>query len=155
MNERTLEWMAVCGESIGHKIGRSLAIAATVICLLWTFLTFQIVFMIATVLFGVLSYWLNTHSYIEYEYSFFSDELEIAAIYNKARRKQKMTCKLSEVEYAVKGIDKKENVKYFCNQKNVDDIYTLVLNQEGKRTSVVVEQQPEFIQILKMKQKLH
>ncbi len=35
MNEKPMEWMAVCGEGMGHKLGRIVSLAAAVACFLF------------------------------------------------------------------------------------------------------------------------
>jgi hypothetical protein len=154
MNEKRLEWMSVCEESIGHRFGRVAALAAVIILAVWTFMTMSLIFIVLTVVSGGLYYWLQLGRYLEYEYCYFSDDMEIALIYNKARRKKKMSLTLQEVEYVVKGVEKKEITRYFCNQNKVNDLYTLVLNKEGKRTAVVMEPCPEFLEVLQMKRKI-
>lgn len=154
MNEKPLEWMAQCGESVGHKFGRIAALAAAVAMFLFFSISGSIISLIILVLFGVLFAWLQTHAFVEYEFNYFSDEMDISAIYNKARRKKKMTLRMSDVEYMVKKIEPQQVTKYFCNKANVSDIYTLVTNQDNKRTAVVIEADPEFVKVMETKRKV-
>lgn len=154
MNEKPLEWMAQVGEGAGHKLGRIAALAAAVAMFLFFALSGSIIAMIVLVLFGILFMWLQTHAYVEYEFSYFSDEMDISAIYNKARRKKKMSLKMSDVEYMVKKIEPQQVTKYFCNKNNVSEIYTLVANIQDKRTAIVIEAAPEFVKIMQTKRKV-
>ena len=58
------------------------------------------------------------------------------------------------MEYMVKKVEPQQNTKYFCRRENEGMIYTLVVNQEGKRTAVVMEAAPEFVKIMEMKHKV-
>ena len=154
MNEKPLEWMIDCGESMGHKIGRVASLAAAIMLFLFFFMTGQLFALIGLVIFGILFAWLQTHAYVEYEFCYFSDEVDVAVIYNRARRKKKMRFTLAEVEYMVKKVEKQENTKYFCNKDNLGSLYTIVLNQDGKRTAVVTEAEPEFVKVMEMRRKV-
>lgn len=154
MNEKPLEWMAECGESSGHRIGRVIALGAAAAMFVFFILTFQLFAMIGTVIFGGLYAWLHIHAFVEYEFCYFSDEVDVAVIYNRARRKKKMNFQIGDVEYMVKKVEPQETTKYFCDKKNVSSIYTLVLNQNGKRMAVVMEAAPEFIKAMEMRRKI-
>lgn len=153
MNEKPLEWMAVCGESMGHKLGRYVTLMLAVVCFLMI-LPFSWIGLIGAVVFAVLYAWMQRHAYVEYEYNYFSEDMEISAIYNRARRKRKMRFTLSDAEYMVKKIEPHEVTKYFCNKNDEGSLYTLVVNQDGKRTAVVMEAIPEFVKVLEMKRKV-
>lgn len=153
MNEKPLEWMAVCGESVGHKFGRYVSLLLAIMCLL-IISPITLLGLVGVIAFGVLYAWLQMHAYVEYEYNYFSEDMDISAIYNRARRKKKLSFTLSDVEYMVKKIDPQEVTKYFCNKNAQGNIYTLVVNLEGKRTAVVMEAIPEFVKVLEMKRKV-
>lgn len=154
MNEKPLEWMAVCGESAGHKLGRIAALAAAVALFLFFFLTGQLFALIGLAVFGALYAWLQMRAFVEYEFCYFSDDVDISAIYNRARRKKKMSFTLADVEYMVKKVEPQQVTKYFCNKSESEKLYTLVLNQEGKRTAVVMEADPGFVKVMEMKRKV-
>lgn len=154
MNEKPLEWMTECGESAGHKIGRIAALAGAAVLIIWFFLTLQLFALIGAAVLGVLFAWLNMHAFVEYEFCYFGGDLDVSVIYNRARRKKKFSCTLEEVEGMVKRMDKKDNTLYFCNKGNISDIYTMAVNQNGKRTALVMEPVPEFIQVMQTKRKL-
>ena len=153
MNEKPLEWMTVCGEGMGHKLGRYVSLVLAIVCFLFvspiTWLG-----LIGVVAFGALYAWLQMHAFVEYEYNYFSDDMDISAIYNRARRKKKLSFTLSDVEYMVKKIEPQEVTKYFCDKNAQGNIYTLVLNLDGKRTAVVMEAIPEFVKVLEIKRKV-
>lgn len=154
MNEKPMEWMAVYGESILHRMGRILALAAAVAAFLFFILTGLLAAMIAAAVLALIFLWLQLHAFTEYEFCYFADEIDVAAIYNRARRKKKMTIRLEDVEYMVKKEDPQESTKYFCNKNNLGSIYTLVVNDQGKRTGIVMEAEPEFVKIMEMKRKV-
>ena len=153
MNEKPLEWMAVCGESMGHKVGRYAILFLAVVCFL-VIMPITWIGIIGVIGFGVLFAWLQTHAYVEYEYNYFSDDMDISAIYNRARRKKKLSFSLSDVEYMVKKVEPQEVTKYFCNKNEQGNIYTMVVSVDGKRTAVVIEAIPEFVKVLEMKRKV-
>lgn len=153
MNEKPLEWITEVGESSLHKAARYLCLAATIFCFM-ALTVAGIIAIAATIVFGILLAWLWTHSFVEYEYNYFSEDMEISAIYNKSRRKKKLRFTLSDVEYAVKRVETKETTKYFCRKEDTGNLYTLVVNQDGKRMAVVIEGLPEFTKVLEMKRKL-
>lgn len=154
MNEKPLEWMIDCGESMGHKTGRIASLAAAIMLFLFFSMTGQLFALIGLIIFGILFAWLQTRAYVEYEFCYFSDDVDIAAIYNRARRKKKMSFTLADVEYMVKKVEKQENTKYFCNKDAMGNLYTIVLNQDGKRTAVVLEADPAFVKIMEMRRKV-
>ncbi len=154
MNEKPLEWMVEYGESIGHKIGRIASLAAAIMLFLLFLMSGQLFMLIGLVIFGVLFAWLQIHAFVEYEFCYFSDEVDVAAIYNRARRKKKMHFRLADVEYMVKKIETGEVTKYFCDKSNVGGIYTLMMNLDNKRTAVVMEADPAFVKAMEMKRKV-
>ena len=154
MNEKPMEWMAVCGEGIGHKIGRFLSLLVAILAFLLFMMSGQFLIVLVAVAFGVLCAWLWMHAYVEYEFCHFDGDVDIAAIYNRARRKKKMSFKLEDVEYMVKKLEPQQTTKYFCKKNNLGGLYTLVVNQEGKRIAVVMEACPEFVKIMEMKRKV-
>ncbi len=154
MNEKPMEWMAVCGEGMGHKLGRIVSLAAAVACFLFFVLTSRLFAVVGAALFAILYSWMQTHAFVEYEFCYFDGDLDVAAIFNKARRKKKMSIRLEDMEYMVKKVEPQQNTKYFCRRENEGMIYTLVVNQEGKRTAVVMEAAPEFVKIMEMKHKV-
>ena len=153
MNEKPMEWMTVCGEGTAHKIGRIASLAVAIICFFLMILSGQTLIMVGTLVFAGLFAWMQTHSFVEYEFCYFADEVDVAVIYNRARRKRKMRFGLEEVEYMVKRLESLDVMKYFC-PKGVEGIYTLVLNQDGKRTGLVMEADPEFVKVMEMKRKV-
>lgn len=153
MNEKPLEWMAVCGESMGHKFGRYVILFLAVVCF-FMIMPLTWIGIIGVIGFGVLYAWMHMHAYVEYEYNYFSDDMDISAIYNRARRKKKLSFSLSDVEYMVKKVEPQEVTKYFCNKNEQGNIYTMVVSLDGKRTAVVMEAIPEFVKVLEIKRKV-
>lgn len=154
MNEKPMEWMAVCGEGIGHKIGRFLSLAVAILAFLLFMMSGQLLIVLVAVAFAALFAWLQTHAFVEYEFCYFDGDIDVAAIYNRARRKKKMSFKVADVEYMVKKLEPQQTTKYFCRKNNLGSLYTLVVNQDGKRMAVVMEACPEFVKIMEMKRKV-
>lgn len=153
MNEKPIEWMTDCGESAGHMIGRTISLVLAVISLLITISGYPIM-LIPLIVFGVLFALLQMSARVEYEFCYFSDDVEVSAIYNRARRKKKMSFSLSEVEYIVKRVEKQEVTRYYCRKSDISNLYTLVVNKDNKRTALVMEVVPEFLKVLQMKGKV-
>lgn len=154
MNEKPLEWISVYGEGTGHKIGRISSLAAAIVIFVFSFLTLQLVMFIVAVAFGALYAWLQMHAFTEYEFCYFDDEIDVAAIYNRARRKKKMSFRAENIDYMVKKVEPQQVTKYFADTANMGNIYTLVANLDGKRTAIVMESDPEFTKIMEMKRKV-
>lgn len=154
MNEKPLEWLIDCGESTGHKIGKIASLTAAILCMFFSMVAGWLA-LIGMVLFGVIFAMMQRKAYVEYEFFHFDGDIRVAAIYNRARRKNKMSFTVSDVEYMVKKIEKQEVTKYFCNPaQDMGNIYTMVLNKDGKRTAIVMEADPEFVKIMERKRKV-
>ena len=139
---------------MGHKIGRISSLAAAIVVFVLSFLTLQLVFFIVAVVLGALYAWLQMHAFVEYEFCYFDDEIDVAAIYNRARRKKKLSFRMENIDYMVKKVEPQQVTRYFANTANMGNIYTLVANLDGKRTAIVMESDPGFTKILEMKRKL-
>ena len=111
--------------------------------------------MLIFAVFAIAFAWLQPHSSKEYEYSYFAEELEITAVYNKSSRsKKKVLIQLKDVDYMVKKIEQADVVKLFCTGKNISETYSLVMNKDGKRTAYVIEAEPEFVKVMESKRKV-
>lgn len=154
VNEKPLEWLIDCEESTGHKIGRVASLIMAIVLFLFFSMSGQLFALIGLVIFAVIFILLQRKAYVEYEFFHFDGDIRISAIYNRARRKNKMKFTVSDVEYMVKKIEKQEVTKYFCIPDDMGNIYTMVLNQDGKRTAVVMEADPEFVKIMERKRKI-
>lgn len=154
MTEKPLEWISVFGESTAHKLGRFASIIIGVILLLMYSVVRQIPILLIGAVLVFLFIWMQIHAFVEYEFCYFDGDIDVSAIYNRARRKQKMTFKLDEIDYMVKKVEPQEVTKYFCNKSNQGNVYTIVANLNGKRTALVLESDPEFTKILEMKHKV-
>lgn len=154
MNEKPLEWMAVCGEGKGHKILRIGALVIAFLIFVFMIMTGAAIGIVGVIVFAGISGLLQMHAYVEYEFCYFGDEVDVAAIYNKARRKKKMSFSIADVEYMVKKLEKQETTKFFCKKEDNGSVYTMVVNQNGKRTAVVLEADPEFVKAMEMRRKI-
>ena len=154
MNETPLEWIAECGESMGHRLGRFASLGAAVALFLFYAMSRQLFALIGLALFAGLFAWMQMHAFLEYEFCYFDGDVDVAAIFNRARRKKKMHFHLDDVEYMVKKIDPQQETKYFCSKRDGGSVYTLITNQEGKRTAIVLEADPAFVKVMEMKRKV-
>lgn len=154
MNEKPMEWMTDCGESTGHKLGRIVSLAAAVALFLFYLLSMRLFALVGVLIFGVLFAWMQMHAFVEYEFCYFSGEIDVAAIYNRARRKKKMTIRLEDVEYMVKKIEPQQDTKYFCRKEDTGSTYTMVVNANGKRCAVVLEAEPAFVKVMEAQRKV-
>ena len=154
MNEKPMEWMTDCGEGMGHKLGRFASLAGAILMFFYYAFSSMILVLIVAALLGGLCAWMWMHAFIEYEFCYFDGEMDVAAIFNRARRKKKMTIRMDDVEYMVKKIEPGQNTVYFCRKEENGNIYTLSVNAGGKRTAVVMVAIPEFVKVIEMKHKL-
>lgn len=154
MNEKPLEWMTDCGESLPHKIGRLACLAVAVLMFVLSVMTWKGLFLLIMLVFIGLFAWLQTHAFIEYEFSYFADEMEIAAVYNKSSRKQKMSFQAEDIEYMVKRVDQQQTMKYFCPKDMLQQAYTIVVNKDGKRMGIVMEADPAFVKEMEIRRKV-
>lgn len=102
MNEKPLEWMTVCGESLLHKIVRIGLLVIAFILFFLMLMSGATIAVIGVVIFAGASGLMQMYANVEYEFCYFGDEVDVAAIYNKARRKKKFNFSLNDVEYMVK-----------------------------------------------------
>lgn len=155
LNDKPIEWLIFYGENAAHKFIRILSAVAAVLLFLIYFLLGGFSLMLIFAVFAIAFAWLQTHSSKEYEYSYFAEELEITAVYNKSSRsKKKVLIQLKDVDYMVKKIEQADVVKLFCTGKNISETYSLVMNKDGKRTAYVIEAEPEFVKVMESKRKV-
>lgn len=156
MEGKALEWITIRAESVSGKIIRFIAMGALIVNVLLALLTYQLMFFVIAIVFGALYFYLWMNQFIEYEFCFVMGELEIVKVFNHRRRKKKFNCTLDEIEYIIKGV-KKENAgqsfSYYVRGEE-EKVYTLVINKAGKRTSIIMEAEQEFINELQRLRKV-
>jgi hypothetical protein len=84
---------------------------------------------------------------VEYEYVFTSGELDIDAIYDKARRKRVFSANIKQVELMAHIDDKNHEAAFSTAQETRDysggtpgpNTYAFLTNHEGKKIKVIIE----------------
>ncbi|MCL2572770.1 MAG: DUF6106 family protein [Defluviitaleaceae bacterium] len=102
-------------------------------------------FIVAGVVFG--AWFLLSLIKREYEYSFTAGELDIDVIYNRSRRKRKLSIRVNDIEIMAHIDDKAHSGAFQGTQITKDyssgvsgpDTYIFMINHENKRTKVIIE----------------
>lgn len=154
MNEKAIEWAVEIPENKGHKLRRILSLLIAVIIFIFYTMTGIPIGLIGVIVFACISGWLQMNANVEYVCYYTNEVLEITPLYNRVRHGKKITYSINEIEYLVKGMEVQEITKYFCKKESVTDIYTLVVQKEGRKIAVVLETVPAFIDIMKARHKV-
>ena len=92
---------------------------------------------------------------VEYEYSLFNNDFEIAAIYNKENRKNKLKIDINNIKIIEPIHSEKltryqpvKNYNYTSYQRDAN-IYVLILNQNKSIYSVLIEPDPTTLNYIK------
>lgn len=72
----------------GHKAGMIAFFVLTCLCLVLCMFVSPIIFLVPTIIFGVIWYLFAFRSEVEYEYTYYDGDLRFAKIKNKAKRKK-------------------------------------------------------------------
>lgn len=154
MNEKAIEWAVKVPESIGHKIVRiTFLLIATAILVVYT-LTGVPIGLAGVIIFSCISGWMQMNANVEYICYYFNEVLEITPLYNRTRHGKKLTFPIENILYMVEGIESQENMKYFCKKKGAEDVYTLAIHQDDKQMAVVLEMEPDFVDIMQNRGKV-
>ena len=109
-------------------------------------------FLIITVICAVVWIVLFRNRKTEYEFEYFSGDLNIFKISNASRRKKKFSCTLDNINYIRKGIDEQNPmIKFYFSPENV---YTMQVNNSQGKNNIILEGDERFIQILEQERKL-
>ena len=101
----------------GHKIGMIVFFVLTCLCLLLSMFVTPIIFLVPTILFGVIWYLFAFRSEVEYEYTYYDGDLRFAKIKNKSKRKKIANINMEDVmTIAPKG---DRSVYKYENDKNI------------------------------------
>lgn len=153
LKKSRFEWACKGSESSLQKFLRNFAQWA---CILFGFMTiflmWYIPFLIITVICAVVWIVLFRNRKTEYEFEYFSGDLNIFKISNASRRKKKFSCTLDNISYIRKGIDEQNPmIKFYFNPENV---YTMQVNNSQGKNNIILEGDERFIQILEQERKL-
>ena len=72
----------------GHKAGMIAFFVLTCLCLVLSMFVSPVMFLVPTIIFGVIWYLFAFRSEVEYEYTYYDGDLRFAKIRNKAKRKK-------------------------------------------------------------------
>ena len=97
MNDSVIEVLVDQKTTVGIKVLKVVLIAATVLMAIWS-LFFGIVALLIAVLLGVAAYFVGLRTKIEYEYTYFSKELDVDVIYSMQKRKKVTSYDLTKLE---------------------------------------------------------
>ncbi|MCD8365696.1 MAG: hypothetical protein LUC83_07800 [Clostridiales bacterium] len=152
LNEKPIEWITKVEENPLHRIARIFCLVAAVFGIaVFLFISPMIILFAAFCVFLILFLLLQIRATVEYEFTFLSDELRVVVIYNRRRRKDRMVVRLNEIQYMIKKIEKGEEAVYCCDKRDDDRTYTLVFSRDGQRMHLVLQPDPDFVELLKMR----
>lgn len=135
MRDEIVEVLVKCKTNLGL---RAFAIILFILCGLAAVLGmfgYGLVGFIAAIVFGIMGYFANSNSQVEYEYTYCDKELDIDAIYSQTKRKHITTLELGKMEALVRVGSGKMNEysrrqcvtkDYSTKNKNTaDNVYAL------------------------------
>ncbi len=155
MVDKSIEWLNKIGESFGHLFLRVLCIVLMVVSLVLLVIAYSWVPLICAGAFLALFIILNLRHYVEYEFIFLADELRVTTIYNRRRRKKKMTIPLAKIERLAPDARGVERVEYLCSSKATENVYALIYNSDAGRRAIVMQADEDFVNLMKMRRKLY
>lgn len=154
MNEKAIEWTVEVPESKVHKFRRMISLIIAVIIFVFYTMTGIPVGLIGVIVFACISGWMQMNANVEYVCYYANEVLEITPLYNRTRHGKSMTFSINEIEYLVKGMESREITRYFCKKEEVTDVYTLLVQKEEQKIAVVLEADPDFVELMKARHKV-
>ncbi len=98
MNESYKELLVKKEQKIRDKVLCKLCMGLAIFSGFMTLLTMSAIFLAATVVFGVLTYFVNQWTDVEYEYLYLDREITIDKIMAKTKRKRMVTLQVDKME---------------------------------------------------------
>lgn len=98
MNDSYKELLVKKDKGIKEKLIRVVCVIPTVLVVLLTFLTYNMIFFIVAIGLGVLDYFIFQWTDIEYEYLYLDKEITVDKIMAKTRRKRVTTIDVNKIE---------------------------------------------------------
>ncbi len=154
MNEKPIEWFTTLGEGILHRIAFWVCLVAMIVAFFFAFLTLAALLLIPAGVFTVLFLLLFFFRYKEYAFVLIGDDMRVSTVYNKNRRRKKMEFSLSQVERMERGVSSYGKMVYLCRRRHKENLYTVIVHQGQDRTALVMEPDPEFVELMKRKRLL-
>ena len=98
----------------GHKAGMIAFFVLTCLCLVLSMFVSPVMFLVPTIIFGVIWYLFAFRSEVEYEYTYYDGDLRFAKIRNKAKRKKIAYLSMDDVlTIAPKALGRAEHFAVF------------------------------------------
>lgn len=155
MSENYMELLVKKENTFKDTLARSLCIAITAVAVLLA-MAGGIVFLIAAVVLGLLTYfvWLNTD--LEYEYLYVDKELQIDKIMAKTKRKKVATFEIERMEILAPAnshrLDSYKNRTFkesdYSSRRKMQPDTRLVMIYNGEKR-IFLENKPELSQIIR------
>ena len=98
MTESYKELLVKKERGVKENILRGVVVVPTVIAVLMALLTFNLLFFIAAIGFGVLTYFVFLWTDVEYEYLYLDKEITVDKIMAKTKRKRVLTISVDKIE---------------------------------------------------------
>lgn len=145
MGDSFSELIVAKRQSFGARFLQMLIKAMTIASLVFMFLTFSAIFLIAFFVCFLLWYFLVPRLSVEYEYSYVNGELDIAAIYSKKSRKHLATLELTQAECiaplgsdALSGYGDTYKVVDYSSRNPNADVKTYVMIKPDTREKILL-----------------
>ncbi len=149
MQEAPVEWITTIGESVAHKVAKYLFLALAIVMLFFAFAYLSILPLFVMVVLIILFIVFIAYAYVEYAFTLVDDDMRIAVVYNRSRRKLKWEFTLGQVERMVPRVDDYSNPKFLCPRNGEPGQYTIIIHEGEERTSLVIEPPEEFVAIMR------
>ncbi len=154
MNDISIEWFTPVGESTGHKVVKFLFLILAIAMLVVTVAYLSLIpLIIAGGLFALFIIF-YLYGYVEYSFILIDDDLRIAIVYNRNRRRLKWQFSLSKVDRMVNRIEEHLEPTYLCRPDDGQEHYTMVVNLTEERTAFVMEAPEEFLNVMRRRRLL-
>ncbi len=149
MQEAPLEWITTIGESVAHKVAKYLFLVLAIVMLIFAFAFMTIIPLFVMVVLIILFIVFVAYAYVEYAFTLIDDDMRIAVVYNRSRRKLKWEFTLGQVERMVRRIDDYSDPKFLCSPRSDQELYTIIIHEGEERISLVIEPPEEFLTIMR------
>ncbi len=149
MQEAPLEWITTIGESAAHKVAKYLFLVLAIVMLFFTFAFMTILPLFVMAVLIILFIVFIAYAYVEYAFTLVDDDMRIAVVYNRSRRKLKWEFTLGQVERMVRRVDDYSNPIFLCPRYGEEEQYTIIIHEGEERISLVIEPPAEFVKIMR------
>ncbi len=151
MNDVSIEWISPVGESTRHKTWKWLFLIIAVAAVVYSAIFWIIFLLIVAAGFFVLFIFFMFFAYKDFAFVLIDTDMRIARVYNRTRRKPMLQFDLKEVNSMVHGVEPEDKLIYYCNPKGDGDKYTLTVTRGIETKYIVIEPEPEFVDLMDRK----